>query len=519
VSDYVIVGAGSAGCVLANRLSADPEVQVTLLEAGGPDTAREIAVPAAFSRTFRTALDWDYRTAPVPALDGRSLYWPRGKVLGGSSSINAMIYIRGNPADYDGWAAPGWSFADVLPYFRRSENNSRGASAYHGVGGPLDVADPRYRHRLCRAFVSAAGLVGLPTNLDFNAEEQAGVGFYQLTQRRGGRASAASAFLRPVRERPNLTVLPHARARQVVFSAGRACAVRASVAGEPATFTAEREVILAAGSVGSPQLLMLSGIGPGAELAALGINPVVDNRQVGANLADHLAVGVSWHVRGVQTMESAGRPDHLLRYLTARRGPLASNIAEAGGFLPGPGGGPPDIQLLAAATFFLDHGLTPPPGPGFSTGAILLAPASRGRLRLASADPGDPPVIEPGYGEAPEDIERLVDGLSVALDICAQAPLARHLGARHELASTDRAALVNLVRTRAETMYHPTSTAAMGKVVDAECRVFGVDALRVVDASVFPTVPRGNTNAPTIMVAERMADLIGRSDPHSAVGQ
>jgi choline dehydrogenase len=506
--DYVIVGAGSAGCVLANRLSEDPSVTVLLLEAGRDDRLRALQIPAAFSTVFRTEVDWDFRTQAVPALDGRELYWPRGKVLGGSSSINAMIYIRGNPADYDAWRQPGWSYREVLPYFIRSENNERGASAYHGVGGPLDVSDPRHRHPLCTEFIAAAQATGLPANPDFNADSQFGVGFYQLTQRRGRRASAAAAFLKPAQRRTNLTVRTRATAHRVVVEGGRAVGVQFEADGRLTTVRAQREVVVAAGTIGSPALLMHSGIGPADELDRVGVETLVDNPQVGANLADHLAVGVGWSVRGIATMESANNPGNLLRYLAARRGPFCSNIAEVGGFVPGPAGGPPDIQLLAAATFFLDHGLTPAPGPGFSIGTILLTPASRGRIRLASADPADKPLIEAGYLTDQADLPRLVDSLELALDIGAAPPLGSRLGGLYELDGTDRATLTKWVAAKAETMYHPTSTCAMGPVVDPELTVHGVAGLRVADASVLPTVPRGNTNAPTIMVAERAADLI-----------
>ena len=506
--DYIVVGAGSAGCVLANRLSADPSVKVLLLEAGRDDRLRALAIPAAFSTMFHTEVDWDFYTQAVPALGGRELYWPRGKVLGGSSSINAMIYIRGNPADFDGWGSPGWTYEEVLPYFIRSENNDRGPSPYHGVGGPLDVSDPRHRHPLCTDFLAAAQASGLPLNPDFNAESQIGVGFYQLTQRRGRRASASAAFLKPALRRPNLTVRTRSTAHRVVVEGGRAVGVQFEADGRLNTVRAEREVILSAGAIGSPALLMHSGIGPAEELDRVGIETLVDNKNVGANLADHLAVGIGWSVSGIATMETANNAANLIRYLAARRGPFCSNIAEVGGFLPGPAGGPPDIQLLAAATFFLDHGGTAAPGPGFSMGTILLNPVSRGRITLASADPTAKPLIDAGYLTDPSDLTRLVDALEVILDIAGQQPLAGRLGDRYELTGTDRSSLANWVAVKAETTYHPTSTAAIGAVVDDELSVHGVSGLRVVDASVMPSVPRGNTNAPTIMVAERAADLI-----------
>ncbi|MGW1073737.1 GMC family oxidoreductase [Streptomyces sp. NPDC002537] len=505
--DYVIVGAGSAGCVLANRLSADPGTRVLLLEAGRDDAVRGIAVPAAFPTLFRTEVDWDHRTRAQARLDGRELYWPAGKVLGGGSSVNAMVYIRGNPADYDGWAARGlrgWAHHDVLPYFTRSEDNTRGADAHHGTGGPLGVGDLRDRHPLSEAFLAAAEAAGLPANPDFNGATQDGVGYYQTTVRRGRRDSTARAFLRPAARRPNLTVRTRTTVRRVLLDHGRAVGVAAELDGRATEFRARREVILAAGTIGSPRLLLLSGIGPAAELAALGIDVAADSPHVGHNLQDHLTVGVGWEVRGIRTMESALRPVNVLRYLGARRGPLASHVVEAGGFV----GALPDLQLHAAPVLFDNHGLTPPPCPGFTIGVSLLTPRSRGTVTLRSADPAAAPVIDPRYGTAPGDLARLVDGLELVLGIGANRPLARHFGGLYELSGTDRAALERWTRARAQTLYHPVGTCALGDVVDDGLRVTGVEALRVCDASVMPVIPRGNTNAPTIMIAEKAADLI-----------
>ncbi|MCC3767703.1 GMC family oxidoreductase [Streptomyces sp. UNOC14_S4] len=506
--DHVIVGAGSAGCVLANRLSADPGVRVLLLEAGRDDAVRAISVPAAFPTLFRTEIDWDHRTDAQPRLDGRSLYWPAGKVLGGGSAINAMVYIRGNAADYDGWAArglDGWSHRDVLPYFKRSEDNTRGADAHHGTGGPLTVSDLRDRHPLTEAFLAAAEATGLPANPDFNGARQEGVGPYQATVRRGRRCGTAHAFLRPAERRRNLTVRTRTAVRRVLTERGRAVGVVAEHDGREETFRADREVILAAGAIGSPRLLLLSGIGPADGLAALGVPVVADSPHVGRNLQDHLTVGVAWEVTGQRTMESALRPVNVLRYLGARRGPLASHVAEAGGFA---GGSLPDLQLHAAPVLFDNHGLTPPPCPGFTIGVSLLTPRSRGTITLRSADPAAAPVIDPCYGTEAGDLTRLADGLELALEIGASRPLADRFSRLYALEGTDRAALERWTRARAETIYHPVGTCAMGEVVDAALRVRGVEGLRVCDASVMPVIPRGNTNAPTIMIAEKGADLI-----------
>lgn len=523
--DYVVVGAGSAGCVVAARLTEDPAVRVLLLEAGDRDTGREIAIPAAFSKLFKTRCDWDYATEPEPGCDGRSMYWPRGKVLGGSSSINAMIYIRGARADYDGWrdaGCDGWGYDDVLPYFLRSEDNSRGADDFHGTGGPLPVVDQRSPSPLTADYLDACGQAGLERNADFNGARQEGVGAYQVTQRRGKRASTATAFLRPARQRPNLEVRTFARATRVVVESGRAVGVEADLGGRRQVFRAEREVVLCGGSVNTPQLLLLSGIGPADELRAVGIDVVADAPNVGRGMQDHLAVAAVYTANApVSYYEAEKRPACLARYLLRRTGPLSSNVAEAGGFvrtrtaLPGP-----DLQLLFAPAMFLEHGLNGSQGHGFSLGAYLLTPHSRGSITVRSSDPLAKPVIRANYLRQPDDLRVLVEGLRLALDIGSRAPLRRHSGGRFLPAAGAEgdAALGAYVRSHAETIYHPTSTAAMGGSDDAVCdpqlRVRGVDGLRVVDASVLPDVPRGNTNAPVIMVAEKAVDLLrGVSTP------
>ncbi len=517
--DYVVVGAGSAGCVVAARLTEDPSLRVLLLEAGDRDTAREIAIPAAFSKLFKTRHDWDYDTEPEPGCDGRALYWPRGKVLGGSSALNAMIYIRGARADYDGWrdaGCDGWGYDDVLPYFLRSEDNSRGADPFHGTGGPLPVVDQRSPSPLTADYLDACEQAGLERNPDFNGARQEGVGAYQVTQRSGKRASTATAFLHPARQRPNLEIRTFAQATRVVIENGRAVGVEADLGGRREVFRAEREVVLCGGAVNTPQLLLLSGIGPADELRAIGIEVVVDAPNVGRGLQDHLAVAAVYTAHSpVSYFEAEKRPAFLARYLLRHTGPLSSNVAEAGGFVRTRSASPgPDLQLLFAPAMYLQHGLGDSPGHGFSLGAYLLTPHSRGSITLRSADPLAQPVIRANYLSEPDDLSVLVEGVRLALDIASRAPLSRHSSGRFlpVAGADDDASLRAYVRSRAETIYHPTSTAAMGRsdeaVCDPQLLVRGVAGLRVVDASVLPSVPRGNTNAPAIMVAEKAVDLL-----------
>jgi len=516
--DYVIVGGGTAGAALAARLSDDPALSVLLVEAGGSDTRAEIHIPAAFSKLFETEADWNYHTEPQAAAAGRALYWPRGRVLGGSSSINAMIYIRGHHADYDGWAASGcdgWGFSDVLPYFKRSEDNARGASAYHGVGGPLRVEDPSSPSPVSEAFVEAAEAVGLPRNPDFNGAEQEGAGLYQLTQRGGRRESSATAFLKPARRRPNLTIWTNALAHRVVIEHGRAVGVVVDREGAVQTVRAEREVVLCGGAINTPQLLMLSGIGPADALRRLGVAVVADRPEVGENLQDHLIVGRHYALKEPVSLINAEGLGSFVRYLVGRRGPLASNIAETGLFVRVADGAPaPDIQFHVAPVHFFDHGRTPPTEHGFSIGPTLLTPESRGRLTLRSTDPTEHPALDPRVLTESADVDRLVAGLELAREIAESGPLDRYRGGGllPSPAAEDRAALASYVRETCETLYHPVGTCRMGadpdSVVDAGLCVRGVEGLRVVDASVMPTVPRGNTNAPTLMIAEKAADLI-----------
>ncbi|GAB5535652.1 MAG: GMC family oxidoreductase N-terminal domain-containing protein [Rubricoccaceae bacterium] len=526
--DYVIVGAGSAGCVLANRLSANPEVSVLLLEAGGKDTQAPIHIPAAFSKLFQTEADWNYRTVPQEHAAGRDLYWPRGKVLGGSSSINAMIYIRGHHADYDGWAAEGcegWSYADVLPYFKRSEDSNEGASAYHGVGGPMPVTEPRSPSPFSLAFVEAATQAGHPRNDDFNGAEQEGAGLYALTQAGGRRASTASTFLKAARRRPNLTVETGAHATRVLIRNGRATGVEIFQNGEVRAIDAAKEVILCGGAINSPQLLMLSGIGPADHLAHHGVAVVADRAGVGQNLHDHPIVGVHYRFREPISLLGAEGLKSIARYLILRDGMLSSNVAEAGLFVRTRGEERiPNVQFHVAPTLFKDHGLVPMTEHGFSLGPTLVRPRSRGALTLASSDPFDHPHIDPNYLADPADAAALVAGIRIAREIVAQPALDSFRGEeiRPSASATTDTDLDAYVRETCETLYHPVGTCRMGadddSVVDLDLRVRGVDGLRVVDASIMPTIPNGNTNAPVLMIAEKAADRILTSTASSTVG-
>lgn len=519
--DVILVGAGSAGCVLARRLSEEPSCRVLLLEAGGPDRQREIHVPVAFSKLFRTTCDWAYETEPEPNLAGRRLFWPRGKVLGGCSSINAMIWIRGHRSDYDGWerdGAEGWSYRDVLPYFLRAEDNGRGPGPDRGVGGPMPVNDLCRADPLSRRFLEACAGEGIAANDDFNGPRQEGAGFFQVTQRGGTRASAAVAYLRPALGRSNLTVRTNAHAQRVVLESGRAVGVEYLQQGRSAVAHAG-EVILCGGAVNSPQLLLLSGLGPADHLGEMGVPVVADLPGVGENLQDHLAVGVVCACSG-RTLDGVGLLD-AAQYLLGLRGRLTSNVGEAGAFVRTSAGlAAPDVQLIFAPAYFVKHGSEQPPGGGYSLAAIVLRPKSRGRLLLRSRDPQQPPRIAANYLAEPEDLAAQMAGLELARRL-TRAKAFASVRLREYLpgdAVGDGPALERYLRENAETLYHPVGTCRMGRdakaVVDPALCVHGVRGLRVVDASVMPTIPGGNTNAPTIMIAEKAADLVlGRPVP------
>jgi choline dehydrogenase-like flavoprotein len=517
--DYVIVGAGSAGCVLAARLTEDPAVRVAVLEAGGPDTAQEIHTPAAFPATFKSGLDWDLFGEQEPGLGGKRLYLPRGRVLGGSGSINAMIYIRGNRADYDEWAemgCEGWSYDQVLPYFKRSEDNERGEDAYHGVGGPLSVSESRSMHPLVDAMIEASKQAGHEHNPDLNGARQEGVGRFQLTQRNGLRASCATAFLHPAEERDNLEVITGAMATRILFDGGRAAGVEISRTGELAELRAEREVIVSAGTYQSPVLLMLSGIGPAQDLELLGIE-VRENLPVGENLQDHCMAQVNYFT-DEESLFTAVTPENIALLESEGRGALTSNIPEAGGFFrTRPGLDAPDIQFHYAPSMFFDQGLSAPADHGYCFGPVVVKPASRGHVKLRAPLPDSKPLVLCNFLTAEEDRESMIAGVRMAMEIASQPALKAVERAPFSVPASDSDEdIMEFVKQAAQTVYHPTSTCAMGAVVDPELRVLGVEGLRVIDASVMPPITRGNTNAPTVMIAEKGADLIRERSPAEA---
>ncbi|HWD73617.1 MAG TPA: GMC family oxidoreductase N-terminal domain-containing protein [Solirubrobacteraceae bacterium] len=518
--DYIIVGAGSAGCVLANRLSADPSVRVLLLEAGGKDRSPNIRIPAAFAKQFHTKLDWDYATEPEPYVDGRSLYIPRGKGLGGSSSMNAMLYVRGHPLDYDSWeaqGAPGWGYRDVLPYFIKSEDNVRGASEWHGVGGPLRVAEQRSPRPLDRRLIAASDAAGIPWIADYNGPEQDGVSMFQVNQSGGRRFSAADAYLRPVAGRRNLEVRTGATVLGIELERGRAVGVRVGAGRRGSrVFRAEREVLLSAGAIASPQLLQVSGIGAPDELRAAGVAVRHELPGVGKNLQDHPFVTVIFEVSDERTLYVAERPRSVAEWVFRRSGPLSSTVAEVVAFHRTRGGLPAaDIQYHMGAAYYDDHGAETFDGHAMVIAPVLVAPQARGRVWLQSADPRAKPRILTNSLSEPEDLASLVAGVRLAREIARQADLKPIITKELKPGPDARGDtdLADDIRRRLMLIYHPVGTCRMsdtaaGAVVDSRLRVRGIDGLRVIDASIMPLIPRGNTHAPTVMIAERGADLI-----------
>jgi len=513
VHDVVIVGGGTAGCVLASRLTEDPAVSVLLLEAGPRSRKLETKIPAAFSRLYRTDVDWGDSTAPQPRLDDREVVFPRGRMLGGSAAMNAMMILRGHRADYDAWAAAGctgWGWEDVEPAFARSAE------------GAFPLARLPEQHVLAEAFVHAAQAVGIPFTEDLNGESNEGVGFVPVSQRRGRRFSVLDGYLRPARRRPNLTIVTDALVTRIVVEGGRAVGVRYRLDGDESEEEARciSEVVLCAGAIGSPQLLQLSGIGPRDALARLGIDVVRDAPGVGANLVDHLANGLLVRTKGVETLASAESLRNIVRWALRGKGPLTSNLGEAVAFVrTRPNLAAPDLELLLAPVLFEDEGLTQPTEHGLTVAVVLLRPRSVGTVLARSVDPAVTPVIDPRYLSDPdgEDEATLLHGLRLARRVLAEEPLASFTDGEilpGEDARTDDDLRAHL-RALSQTLYHPAGTCRMGSdaesVVDPELRVRGVDRLRVVDASIMPTLPRGHTNWPTVMIAERAAGFVSRA--------
>lgn len=520
--DFIIVGAGSSGCVLANRLSEDPATSVALLEAGPRDSNPWIHIPIGYAKTIRNPnINWCYETEPEPTMDGRRIFWPRGKVLGGTSSINGLVYMRGHPDDYDGWAAAGasgWAWSDVLPYFKRSEDQVRGADAYHGVGGALSVADLSERNPICQAFIDAATAAGVPANLDFNGESQDGVGYVQLTTREGRRCSSAVAFLRPALQRANLRVETEALVSRVLIEGGRAFGVEYLRGGERRVLRARSEVILCGGAVNSPQLLQLSGIGPAAHLASVNVKPVLDLPAVGANLQDHLQVRIVWKAAHPLTLNDIVRnPARKLwmgaRYLLNRSGPMTISACQVGLFArTRPELTRPDIQyhfMMFSAESSADqlHSFS-----GFTANVCQLRTESRGSVLIAAPDPRQAPRIRANYLATETDRRVVIDGLRLARTIANEQPLADFIVEEYlpGASATSDDALAAHARQKGQTLFHPAGTCAIGPVLDAQLRVRGIEGLRVADCSVMPTLVSGNTNAPAVMIGEKASDLVLR---------
>jgi choline dehydrogenase len=525
--DYIVIGAGSAGCVVANRLSEDPSKTVLLLEAGGSARHPNITIPAAFAELFETKFDWSYRSEPEASMGDRKIQLPRGKGLGGSSAINAMVYLRGNPADFDEWAAmgaDGWSYDEVLPFFKKSERNEQFDDQFHGTTGPLNVMFGNY-DPLTRALIDAAVKWGAPLIEDFNGANHEGVGRLQVTQKHGKRFSEADAFLKPARQRPNLTLQTGAMVERIILENGAAVAVRYGKGKKSATARAGSEVILCAGAYGTPTILQLSGIGPADHLRSVGIEPLVDLPAVGENLIDHPAAPCNWEVRGKDVgLDDAKKPRHLAEWLLRKTGKLTSNVMEANLLTRSSDAQPaPDLQFALAPCFFREHGNQTHERPALTIGPVLLRPESRGSVKIKSKDPRDLAQIRLNFFDHPSDIERMIKGLRIAREIVNSGSLGSRLGPEiNPGASIDSdAELQGWLRANCEHLYHPVGTARIGSpeegAVDSQLRVHGVENLRVADASVMPNITRANTNAATIMIGERAADFIKNAAPAALI--
>ncbi len=523
--DFIVVGAGSAGCVLAGRLSEDPGTRVLLLEAGPPDQSLWIHLPIGYGKTMWSPIyNWCFETAPEPNMNGRRIYWPRGKTLGGSSSINGLIYIRGQRQDYDHWAAlgnAGWGYDDVLPYFIKSEGNQRGAGRFHGGDGPLRVSDIGAKHELIEAFIDGAAEIGVPRTDDFNGASQEGAGYFQLNTWKGWRCSTAKAYLSPARHRNNLRIETDAMATGLIFEDRRAVGVRYRQGGETKTARCRAEVLLSAGSIQSPQLLQLSGVGPRALLDKFGIPVVYDASGVGENLQDHLQIRLSFEcTRPITTNDQLnswiGQVKLGLEWLLFRTGPLAVGINQGGCFmraLPGEAR-TPDIQFHVATLSADMAGGKVHPYSGFTLSICQLRPQSRGHIRIRSTDPFEPPEMQPNYLATDLDQRTTVAGMKAARAIAASAAMRRYVKREVKPGSeaTNDADLLEFCRNHGATLFHPSGTCKMGNdplaVVDARLRVHGLAGLRVIDCSAMPTLVSGNTNAPAVMMAEKAVDMI-----------
>ena len=528
IYDYVIIGAGSAGCVLANRLSENGRHTVLLLEAGPKDDYPWIHIPIGYGKTmFHPVYNWGFRTEPEPGMNNRKMYWPRGRGLGGSSSINGLIFVRGQPEDYDRWAAlgnRGWGWADVLPYFRKSEHNTRGASEFHGADGPMWSSDIREKHELMEAIIHAANELGVPRNDDFNGAAQEGVGYYQLFTRNGWRCSSATAYLRPAQRRRNLRVETGAQATAIAFEGTRATGVKYLQHGVTCAARVAREVILAAGALQSPQLLQLSGVGRAAVLEEMGIPVIRDVPGVGENLQDHLQLRLMYKVRKPITTNDQlrsffGKLKIGLRWLLLRKGPLAIGINQGGLFTHVlPESRTPDIQFHFAALSAEMAGGTPHDWPGCTFSVCQLRPESRGTVTIKSRDPLEPPAMRPNYLAAEADCRCAIEGVKFARRLAAAPALAEYIGEEYRpgVAATSDEALLEFARNHGATIFHPSGTCRMGTdamaVVDERLKVHGLAGLRVVDCSIMPALTSGNTHAPVVMIAEKAADMIREDD-------